>query len=134
MRVKAGSSLDHASAELLHGIAVVEEEYRRAGLEAVVTSCYRPGPWAVTLLHGTDRDLKRAHRRGVVDACDFRYPPEDKAPGVIAAIRARIAKPAGAFDVLDERTNAAAVAAGVGSQFTGSHLHIEFDPTPKEKP
>ena len=128
MRVKAGASLDHASAELLHGIAIVEEEYRRAGLEAVVTSCYRAGPWATTLLHGTDRDLKRAHRRGVVDACDFSYPPPDLAHAVIAAIRARLAPPAGDFDVLDEGTNAAAAAAGVGSQWTGAHLHIEFDP------
>ena len=66
MRIRPAASLDHASAELLHGIAVVEEEFRRAGIEAVVTSCYRPGPWATTLLHGTDRDAKRAGapRRG----------------------------------------------------------------------
>lgn len=128
MRVKTGASIDHASAELLHGIAIVEEEYRRAGLEAVVTSCYRPGPWASTLLHGTDRDLKRAYRRGLVDACDFRYPPEEFAFAVIAAIRSRLAPPAGDFDVLDEKSNASAVAAGVGNQWTGSHLHIEFDP------
>jgi hypothetical protein len=130
MRIKPGASLDHASAELLHGIAVVEEEFRRAGLEATVTSCYRAGPWGVTLLHGTDRDPKRAHRKGVVDACDFSYPLAEKAPAVIAAIRARLSKPAGAFDVLDERTNASAAAAGVGGQWTGAHLHIEFDPTP----
>ena len=108
----------------------MEEEFRRAGLEARVTRCFTEGPWSVTLLHGTDRDLKRAHRRGVVDACDFSYPPIDKAAAVIAAIRARLSKPLGSFDVLDERTNAAAVAAGVGSQFTGAHLHIEWDPSP----
>lgn len=128
MRIKAGASLDHASAELLHGIAVVEEEFRRVGLEACVTSGYRAGPWAVSLLHGTDRDLKRAHRRGCVDACDFSYPPPDRAASVIASIRARLGKPAGAFDVLDEQTNATAAAAGVASQWTGAHLHIEWDP------
>jgi hypothetical protein len=128
MRVKPGANLDHASAELLFGIAVVEEEFRRAGLEARITSCFRPGPWAKTLLHGTDRDLKRAHRRGVCDACDFAYPPPDKATAVVAAIRARLSKPAGAFDVLDEATPTYAEAAGVGGQWTGAHIHIEFDP------
>jgi hypothetical protein len=128
MRVKPGVSFDHASAELLHGIAVVEEEFRRAGLESTATSCYRPGAWDVTLLHGTERDLKRASRRGLVDACDFSYPPPEKAPAIIAAIRARISKPAGTFDVLDEQTPAAAQAAGVGAQWSGAHLHIEFDP------
>jgi hypothetical protein len=128
MKIKPGANMEHASWELLAGIAVVDEEYERAGLDVVVTSCYRPGPWAKTLLHGTERDLKRVHRAGVVDACDFAYPPPDKARAIIAAIRARIGKPAGNFDVLDEGTNANAQAAGVGSQWTGAHLHIEFDP------
>lgn len=129
MRVKPGASLDHASAELMYGISVVEDCFRRHGEESTVTSGFRPGPWEVTLLHGIERDLKRAHRRGVVDACDFRYPPPEKAALIMAAIKARLSKALGGqFDILDEKTNASAVAAGVGSQYTGSHIHIEFDP------
>lgn len=134
MRIKSGVSLDHASAELIRGMAAVEEEFRRDGLEAVCTSCYRAGPWGVTLLHGTDRPPQRENRRGQVDAADFSYPPLDKAAGIIARIRARLAKPMGTFDVLDERTNAAAVSAGVSNQWTGAHLHIEHDPAPIAKP
>ena len=73
----------------------------------------------------------------MVDACDFSYPPPTEAGLIIARIRERIGKPtreaphrAGSFDVLDEQTSASAAAAGVGSQWTGSHLHIEYDPIP----
>lgn len=129
MRVKDGASLDHASAELLYGISVVEDCFRCLGEEAMVTSAFRVGPWPVTLLHGLERDPKRAHRSGVVDACDFRYPPGAKAPAIIDRIKARLSKEhGGQFDVLDERTNAQAAAAGVGAQFTGAHIHIEWDP------
>lgn len=130
MRVKPGASLDHASPELLRGCATVDEVFREYGLEAELTSGYRPGGWLVTLLHGIFRDAKRKAREGRVDAADFAYPPPALAPVIIGKIRDRIGKPRGSFDVLDERTNASAVAAGVGSQFTGAHIHIEHDPIP----
>jgi hypothetical protein len=129
MRVKQGVSFDHASAELMHGIAVVEECFRKYGEESRVTHCFSSGPWSVTLLHGIERDARRAARAGQVDACDFGYPPPEKSTLIIAAIKGRLSKTfGGKFDVLDELTSAAATAAGVGSQWSGAHLHIEFDP------
>ena len=128
MRIRPSASLDHASPELLRGCAVVDEVFREYGLEAELTSGFRSGGWLVTLLHGIFRDAKRKAREGRVDAADFAYPPPALAIVIIGKIRDRIGKPRGTFDVLDERTNAAAAAAGVGNQWTGSHLHIEHDP------
>jgi hypothetical protein len=129
MRVAPGASLDHVSVELMRGICVVEEEFQKAGLEARITSAFRPGSWAICLLHGTARPPSRAHRTGLVDACDFSYPPPEKAAEIISAITKRLSKKhGGAFDVLDEKTAASATAAGVGSQWTGQHIHLEFDP------
>jgi len=129
MRVKPGASLDHASAELLHGISAVEECFQKYGEESTLTSSFRPGGWLLTLLHGIFRDKRRAPRAGRCDAADFAYPPPAKAAVIIAAIQSRLSKTyGGKFDVLDERTDAAASAAGVGSQWSSAHIHIEYDP------
>ena len=128
MRIRRGVNLDHASPEILRACAEVDEVFREYGLEAEATSGLRAGGWLLSLLHGLFRDKKREKRAGYLDAIDFVYPPPALSVVIIGKIRDRLAKPHGDFDVLDERTNASAIAAGVGSQWTGAHLHIEYDP------
>lgn len=130
MKIKPGVDISNASPELVIGMRIVEDCFQMHDLESTITSLNRKGSWERALLHGILRPLGvRSARAGKVDACDFRYPPPEKAQQVLEAIMQRLSKKfGGQFDVLDERTSAGATAAGVGDQWTGSHIHIEFDP------
>lgn len=124
MRLAPGVDAWMVKPELVLGLHVADGVFESFGRHLLVTSLYRTGPG--TLLHGRGyaADLRLPSRSERAEYAPFAGDDASLDQVVTDALRRALGgtKPGGQWDVLLE------LGPDASPQWTGAHIHIEFDP------
>lgn len=118
LHFKNGVDLLNLTPQTCVAIQVATECFGAEGEDCLVTSIYRPGLFSVVGFHGTGNAVDIGARK--LDGTPI---DPQKMEKIITEINKRIGRAGGGqYDVVNE------MGAGSSTYWTGSHVHIEFDP------
>lgn len=118
LHFKNGVDLRNLTPQTTLALQVASECFAEEDEHVLVTSVYRPGLLNVVGLHGAGNAVDIAVR-------DLKGNPikVEKIQRILAQLNLRLGRVGGGqFDVVDE------IAPASSTYWTGSHIHIEFDP------